>query len=38
VFAGEHLLACGTPSDGHADLHIATHRDARHATAEVTFA
>jgi 3-methylfumaryl-CoA hydratase len=38
VFAGEHLLACGTTVDGHADLHIATGRDARHATAEVSFA
>ncbi|WPB89253.1 hypothetical protein [Streptomyces malaysiensis] len=38
VFAGEQLLVCGTPSDGRADMHVATHRDARHATAEVTFA
>ncbi|MET9384298.1 hypothetical protein ABZY09_25295 [Streptomyces sp. NPDC002928] len=38
AFVGEHLLADGTPSDGHADLHIATHREARHATAEVTLA
>ncbi|MFE7312173.1 hypothetical protein ACFU7T_03520 [Streptomyces sp. NPDC057555] len=38
VFAGERLLADGAPSDGRAALHIATHRAARHATAEVTFA
>lgn len=38
VFAGEQLVACGTPSDGGASLHVATHRDAQHATAEVTFA
>ncbi|MET8331242.1 hypothetical protein [Streptomyces sp. NPDC005181] len=38
VFAGERLTACGTPSDGHAELHVATHREARHAMAEVTFA
>ncbi|MDX3387985.1 hypothetical protein PV682_42085 [Streptomyces niveiscabiei] len=38
VFLGEHLLADGTPTDDHARLHIATHREARHATAEVTFA
>jgi 3-methylfumaryl-CoA hydratase len=37
VFVGEHLLACGTPNDGGAELRIATHRDARHATAKVTF-
>ncbi|AVV44236.1 hypothetical protein C6376_25160 [Streptomyces sp. P3] len=38
AFVGEHLLAHGTPTDDHAQLHIATHREARHATAEVTFA
>ncbi|MFT9473699.1 hypothetical protein [Streptomyces sp. 11-1-2] len=38
LFAGEHLLASGTPSGSGTDLRIATHREARHATAEVTFA
>jgi 3-methylfumaryl-CoA hydratase len=38
VFAGERLAACGTPSDSGAELRVATHREARHATAEVTFA
>lgn len=38
VFLGERLLADGTPDDDHARLHIATHRETRHATAEVTFA
>jgi itaconyl-CoA hydratase / mesaconyl-C4 CoA hydratase len=38
VFAGEHLVACGTGSDGHARLRVATHRETRHATAEVVFA
>ncbi|MGY0055481.1 hypothetical protein ACWY4P_02790 [Streptomyces sp. LZ34] len=38
VFAGERILADGTTSDGQAELRIATHREARHATAEVTFA
>ncbi|QUH03662.1 hypothetical protein HUO13_25105 [Saccharopolyspora erythraea] len=38
VFAGEKLLACGTPSNDGARLHVATHRDDQHATAEVTFA
>ena len=38
AFAGEHLLAHGTPTGAQARLHIATHREARHATAEVTFA
>ena len=38
AFVGEHLLADGTPSDGQAELHIATHREARHATAKVIFA
>ncbi|MFJ8109103.1 hypothetical protein [Streptomyces sp. NPDC096132] len=37
AFAGEHLLADGTPTDGRARLHTATHREARHATAEVSF-
>ncbi|MFA3878589.1 MaoC family dehydratase N-terminal domain-containing protein [Streptomyces sp. MMCC 100] len=38
AFAGERLLASGTP-DGHgAALRIASHREERHATAEVTFA
>ncbi|MFE2691344.1 hypothetical protein [Streptomyces mirabilis] len=37
VFAGEHLLARGTPRDDRADLSVATHRDPAHATAEVTF-
>ncbi|MFF4500974.1 hypothetical protein [Streptomyces sp. NPDC001401] len=37
AFLGEHLLADGTPSDGHARLHIATHREDRHASAEVSF-
>ena len=34
---GEHLLADGTPSRGRVQLHIATHREARHASAEVAF-
>ncbi|MFE7278522.1 hypothetical protein [Streptomyces sp. NPDC057623] len=38
VFAGEALVACGSPADGRAELLIATHRDDQHATAEVTFA
>ncbi|MEU6087090.1 hypothetical protein ABZ865_09810 [Streptomyces sp. NPDC047085] len=39
AFKGEHLLADGTPSDGcRARLRVATHREGRHATAEVTFA
>ncbi|WP_416982485.1 hypothetical protein [Streptomyces sp. T028] len=38
AFAGEHLLADGTPGADRARLHIATHREPRHATAEVTFA
>ncbi|MGW1025727.1 hypothetical protein ACWD4J_18885 [Streptomyces sp. NPDC002577] len=38
VFAGERLLACGTPAGDRAGLRIATHREAQHATAEVTFA
>ncbi|QIZ38561.1 hypothetical protein [Saccharopolyspora sp. ASAGF58] len=38
VFAGEQLAACGTPVEEGVDLHVATHREARHATAEVMFA
>ncbi|WAP54685.1 hypothetical protein [Streptomyces sp. S465] len=38
VFAGEHILAEGAPSDTTVHLRTATHRDAQHATAEVTFA
>ncbi|MFJ6855612.1 hypothetical protein ACIQM3_34660 [Streptomyces sp. NPDC091271] len=38
AFAGEHLLAEGDLSGTGAQLRTATHRDARHATAEVTFA
>ncbi|MDX3131375.1 hypothetical protein PV367_16690 [Streptomyces europaeiscabiei] len=38
VFAGERLVACGTPRGDRAELRIATHREERHATAEVTFA
>lgn len=38
AFAGEHLLVEGQPVDGRARLHVATHREARHASAEVTFA
>ncbi|MFJ3777199.1 hypothetical protein ACIPX0_36450 [Streptomyces sp. NPDC090075] len=38
VFAGEHLVADGTFTGGRARLHVATHREAAHATAEVTFA
>jgi 3-methylfumaryl-CoA hydratase len=38
VFAGERLAAAGAPSEGGAELHVATHRDPRHATAEVTWA
>ncbi|MFC8662397.1 hypothetical protein [Streptomyces sp. NPDC057199] len=37
MFAGEHILADGTPSGSKARLHIAGHREARHATAEVSF-
>lgn len=37
AFTGERLLASGTPTDGNAALRIATHREPRHATAEVTF-
>lgn len=38
VFAGEHLVADGTFTGGRARSHVATHREAAHATAEVTFA
>ncbi|GAA2931995.1 hypothetical protein [Streptomyces mexicanus] len=38
VFVGARLLASGTPTAGTAALRIATHREPRHATAEVTFA
>lgn len=38
AFTGEHLLAHGTATADGARLHIATNREARHATAEVTFA
>lgn len=39
VFAGEHVRAVGAPdSGGKAGLRIATAREPRHATAEVTFA
>ncbi|MEH0421265.1 hypothetical protein [Streptomyces sp. B21-083] len=37
VFAGEHLVACGTPRGDHAELRVATGREEQHATAEVTF-
>ncbi|MER6152915.1 FAS1-like dehydratase domain-containing protein [Streptomyces hirsutus] len=37
AFVGEQLLASGTPSEGGTTLRIATHREQRHATAEVTF-
>ncbi|MGW4287250.1 FAS1-like dehydratase domain-containing protein [Streptomyces sp. NPDC004673] len=39
AFAGERLLVAGSPAgDGGAALRVATHREERHATAEVTFA
>jgi 3-methylfumaryl-CoA hydratase len=38
VFAGEHLAAWGTPAGDSAELGVATHREARHATAKVVFA
>lgn len=38
IFAGEQIVASGNPSADGAVLQVATHRDARHATAEVTFA
>ncbi|MER6419453.1 hypothetical protein [Streptomyces sp. NPDC001137] len=37
AFVGEHLLAEGMPSGGQARLHLATARESRHASAEVTF-
>ncbi|MEU3527866.1 hypothetical protein AB0E62_29030 [Streptomyces sp. NPDC038707] len=37
AFAGERLLATGVPTDRDATLRVATHREERHATAEVTF-
>ncbi|MEU6139457.1 hypothetical protein ABZ848_03755 [Streptomyces sp. NPDC047081] len=37
AFVGEHLLADGALTGGGAGLRIATHREPRHATAEVTF-
>lgn len=38
VFAGEHLRALGSPENGGASLRIATAREERNATAEVSFA
>ncbi|WP_420032134.1 hypothetical protein ACN2WE_04515 [Streptomyces sp. cg28] len=38
VFVGEHLVARGTPGANGAELSIATVREERHATAQVTFA
>ncbi|MEV6703315.1 hypothetical protein AB0M68_40445 [Streptomyces sp. NPDC051453] len=38
AFVGEQLLATGAFADSNATLQIATHREQRHATAEVTFA
>ncbi|MET8901759.1 hypothetical protein [Streptomyces sp. NPDC004538] len=38
AFAGEQLLATGGSTGRSATLQIATHREPRHATAEVTFA
>ncbi|WP_330455662.1 MaoC family dehydratase N-terminal domain-containing protein [Streptomyces sp. NBC_00820] len=38
AFAREHLLASGAPTGRNAALSIATHRERRHATAEVAFA
>ncbi|MET9908667.1 hypothetical protein ABZZ74_17935 [Streptomyces sp. NPDC006476] len=38
AFAGEHLLADGSPTDDGAGLRVAGPREDRHATAEVTFA
>ncbi|MCX4760269.1 hypothetical protein OG562_04590 [Streptomyces sp. NBC_01275] len=37
VFAGERLVACGAPVGDRAELRVATHREERHATAEVAF-
>ncbi|MFD6349549.1 hypothetical protein ACFWF9_33250 [Streptomyces roseolus] len=38
AFAGERLLAAGAPGERGAALRIMSHREERHATAEVTFA
>jgi 3-methylfumaryl-CoA hydratase len=38
AFVGEHLLASGITAGGRADLRIATHREQRNATAEVSLA
>ncbi|WP_312866346.1 hypothetical protein [Streptomyces boluensis] len=38
AFVGEHLLATGARTADGAELSVATHREARHATAEVRFA
>ncbi|HVW43126.1 MAG TPA: hypothetical protein VHC18_17430 [Amycolatopsis sp.] len=38
VFAGEHVCALGDPAGDGASLRVATARDEKHATAEVTFA
>ncbi|HJQ47241.1 MAG TPA: hypothetical protein VJ870_13130 [Amycolatopsis sp.] len=38
VFAGEQVCALGDPDGAGASLRVATARDERHATAEVTFA
>ncbi|GGK59376.1 hypothetical protein [Streptomyces flaveus] len=37
VFAGEHIAAAGAPTADGAELSLATARERRHATAEVTF-
>ena len=37
VFAGEHVCALGDPDGAGASLRVATARDGKHATAEVTF-
>ena len=37
LFIGEQVLACGMPTDGGAELRVASHREPRHATAEVAF-
>ncbi|GGI98982.1 hypothetical protein [Streptomyces brasiliensis] len=38
AFARERLLASGMPVDNKAMLRVGTHREQRHATAEVIFA
>lgn len=38
AFVGERLLASGTPTGHGSALRVGTHREQRHATAEVTFA